>query len=492
MAFSHALSVADFSDIPSLENVNDMCSAFYCHLREAMACIPSTYVTLSKNDKPWITPVLKSLINKRWNAYRNKQWHLFTHYKFKIKNEIRKAKLVWTQRQINSSRNVWKVVNEVRGKNNTDCFSALIRDHRGIDTFLSMVQDYLSCNFNHEKDAVMPFEDDELWSFHVSISEVHRALKKLKVSKSCGSDDIPNRLLREGADWLSWPLYHIFVKSVKDRVFPDVWKLANVTLVPKCKRPSINNLRPVSLTPVISKIFEKFVLNSVRPHLLPLFGPNQYALRRHGSTESALIRMHDSITTYLDDPNIAAVRLTCLDLTKAFDRLQHSILLNRLISGGVNAGFILWLRSYLENRTQRLKLHDSFGPITKIPSGVPQGSIIGPILFAACMGTLVISSDSALVIYADDITLIEPIFKQEQKSSYNLKSVQEWIKRNNMSINIKKSTQMIFYRSKNEDFSYPNIDVCQQIKILSVVQTHLCLGVLIMMLFYGSLRSGCM
>ena len=206
--FCQNLSATDFSNIPTLDNVNDMCCIFYDRLRQAIAsAIPFEYVTLSQRDKPWVSPLLKSLINKRWNAFRNKQWPLFAHYKVKVKNEIMKAKYIWTERQITSSKNIWKVVNETRGKTSTNCYTSLIQDFGGIENFLSAVQDVLRNNFNNKNDddlGVMdsdPFSD--LWSFQATSFDVFTALRKVKLNKSSGSDDIPNRLLKEGASWLS-------------------------------------------------------------------------------------------------------------------------------------------------------------------------------------------------------------------------------------------------------------------------------------------------
>ena len=467
--FCYYLSLSDFSGIFSTDNVNDMCAIFYEKLQSAVANIPFSFVTLSSNDKPWITPLLKCLINRRWNAYRNRQWQLFEHYKQKVRDEIKKAKLVWTQRHLESSKNVWKVVNEARGTKSKNTYSSLIEAQGGIDNFLSAVSNELRNNFNQKEDDFQMVTDDSSWRFQATVFDVLKALKNVKVSKAVGSDNVPNRILKAGAEWLAAPLHHIFVKSVELRVFPDCWKLADVILVPKCKNPGISDFRPISLTPVISKVFETLVLRSVSSQLELLLGPNQYAFRKHGSTESALVRTHDALTSYLDDTKVMAVRMICLDLTKAFDKLPYSVLLNRLNTENVHPGFILWLKSYLERRTQRVKLKGYFGPTLEVPSGVPQGSILGPILFAAVMGAVNVSSDATLVMYADDVTIIEPIIATSGcASSDNVKSFQEWITVCRMNINYSKSKQIVFKRKKDCVVTLPDIETCQTVKVLGV------------------------
>ena len=108
------------------------------------------------------------------------------------------------------------------------------------------------------------------------------------------------------------------------RVMPHCWKMDDVVPIPKCSSPSAGDYRPISLVPLIGKIFERIILKSVKHDLLSLYSKQQHAFRPHGSTTSALVQMHDTITRYLDMPNITAVRLTCLDLSKAFDKYSYN------------------------------------------------------------------------------------------------------------------------------------------------------------------------
>ena len=245
---------------------------------------------------------------------------------------------------------------------------------------------------------------------HIEEAQVFAQLKGLRCKKSPGSDDIAPRLLKEGALWLSAPLACIFNRSIAESTFPSPFKIAKVSPIPKKNMPGIRDFRPISLLPVIAKIFERLVLEHVKKSLIRLYGSQQHAFRPLGSTTSALVDIVESISSRLDSRETDAVRVTCIDLTKAFDKLPHRRLLNSLNSGGIDHGFLLWLLSYLSDRYQYVVMDGISGPVYKVTSGVPQGSVLGPYLFAAYMGSLLPQeSQSKIVVYADDITIIETV-----------------------------------------------------------------------------------
>ncbi|MEL7309267.1 MAG: endonuclease/exonuclease/phosphatase family protein, partial [Pseudomonadota bacterium] len=136
--FLYLLSITNFSSI--LESgccVDELCQVFYEHLDVAMSFVPSSYVMLSTSDKPWITPLLKHLINERWKAFRGKDWRLYQHYKDKVKREIKKAKTTWARRQISSSKHIWKVVNEIRGSKRSCNLQTLINEFGSKESMLA-------------------------------------------------------------------------------------------------------------------------------------------------------------------------------------------------------------------------------------------------------------------------------------------------------------------------------------------------------------------
>jgi hypothetical protein len=465
--FSHALSTSDFSILEHDDSLENKCSLFYQILDKAASIIPVEYVVMNKRDKPWVTPLLKLLINKRWAAYRSKDWPRYTHFKAKVKQEIDKAKHIWANRQLKTCKGTWAIVREIQGKNSSN--SRITLSNEETKKLISSAADLFKCNFNDRSDCVLKKINDEPWYPMFSVSDVERELSNLNESKSAGSDGVDAKLLRLGSSWLARPLFHLFVCSIMSRTVPSHWKLADVIPIPKCKAPTAKDYRPISLLPNVAKILEKLVVKWLRTNILHLYGPQQHAFRTHGSTSSALIHLHDSVTRLLDRTDTRAVRVVCLDLSKAFDKIQHNRLLNYLNDSGMNGGCLLWLRDYLTGRRMRVKINGLLSEQFDTPSGVPQGSILAPYLFASFMGSLSRFVNADLAIYADDVTLIERL-TNKKPSTQKLSAIETWIENNNFVLNYSKSKQMIIARGTNGgNFAYPAIEIVKDLRILGVL-----------------------
>ena len=368
-----------------------------------------------------MTPILKSLIHKRWRAFREKKWPVFRHYKEKVKSEIKKAKRFWCEKESKTSRGLWNVVRSFRGSGKTDPWRRLIDEAGGLNEFLSALTNEFHKNFSSEDDDVelFPLSEQE-WTFHVTPEVVFYHLSRLNCRKATGPDRIPPILLKLGAQFICRPLAALFNMSIKQQNFPASFKHAHICPIPKSSSPRVCDFRPISILSPFSKVFERIVLDHVKQHLLSCYGPHQHAYRPMGSTTTALIELCEYVTLALDCKHTSHVNIFCLDLSRAFDKLQHHRLLNYLSVCGFNHGFLCWLRSYLCSRTMSVKLMNSYGPTVVIPSGVPQGSVLGPFLFAAFMGSVNFSGVNLKSIkYADDVTIIESV-SRGQFSSVNL------------------------------------------------------------------------
>ena len=273
--------------------------------------------------------------------------------------------------------------------------------------------------------------------------EIFYLLDNLDASKSCGPDGIPTRLYKSCAHLLAEPLCHIFNYSIESTIFPDAFKLGFVTPIPKCQNATINDLRPITLLPVPSKILEKLVLNSLKPCLLNLYVDDQFGFHPKSSTATALISLHDKVTRLLDQDNVDAVQIISYDFERAFDKLGHHIVLQSLIDGMLPKTFILWIESYLSNRLQQTKIGCATSEVTKVPSGVPQGSVLGPVLFAVALGSLQIDDNASMLSkFADDTNCVFPLYKN-QANEHVQESHSQILQWSEMSLNNKKLKTLI-------------------------------------------------
>ena len=241
----------------------------------------------------------------------------------------------------------------------------------------------------------------------VSELEVFLLLEGMDKTKSFGLDKIHPFLLQSSAIEIYQPLTFIINLSLKTGVFPESLKIAKVIPIFKqgC-RLLCNNYRPISILSALSKIFEKCVLNQITFYFIleGLFTDNQYGFRRGRTTTDCLVDLIEEITVALDQGEYALSIF--LDLSKAFDTVNHSILLTKLIYYGIEDMENQWFDSYLHKRKQRVLVNGIFSDLLMINSGVPQGSILGPFLFLIYINDIEqATKEFSLRLFADDTSL---------------------------------------------------------------------------------------
>jgi len=371
----------------SEDSIDLKCDLFYGMVNESLKCIPFSLVRMTERDKPWITPVLKVLINLRYDSYRQGQFEKYKHYKAKIRREITKAKAAWMEKLKREPHGVWKAMKTVSCKETanlqhfTNEFSLPIDAADALNSAFSSVFTKQSV---HHEDALLPAPGDhEDWKICVSIETTQNLIKKLKLGKAAGNDGLTPHLLKSARDVIAAPLTHLFACSISSRSVPSRWKQAIVVPIPKVKNPSVSDFRPISLLPIPSKMLETLVLNSVKQEILNTYGDNQFGFRPGSSTLDAHLAIHEEVTRKLDLPETCGVAMIAMDLSKAFDRLSHQSLIQTLIDANLPHDFICWIKDFLHDRSQTV-CFEGVNSRTTLPvtSGVPQGSILAPYLFA--------------------------------------------------------------------------------------------------------------
>ena len=272
------------------------------------------------------------------------------------------------------------------------------------------------------------------------------------------------------------PLCSIFNSSLRQGFFPSLWKSANVLPIPKSSpAPNIDSdFRPISLTPILSKILETFpyrwLLQSVSNQIDPL----QFGSQRGSSASMALVHLLHKWYEACDDLG-SSLRICLLDFSKAFDRVDHNVLLKKLVQMAFHPVLINWIADFLSNRLQRTKIDQDYSDWKYIQAGVPQGTKLEPLLFLIMVNGLNSSND--LVEFVDDSTMWEVLCSDSQSMlPSSVKACEEWPRDNNVKLNASKTKEMRVNFSFSSP-SYPPIVIDNQ--TVNIVKRAKILGVIV-------------
>ena len=251
---------------------------------------------------------------------------------------------------------------------------------------------------------------ESLINVHISPDLVCSKLRTLLASKSSGPDGFHPKLLKETADQLCIPLCQIFNKSLKEGVLPQDWKVANV--IPVFKKGDHHqpcNYRPISLTSTVCKVFESIIKDSIISHMMD---NNLFSKEQHGflPRRSCMIQLLIATEYWTEALNCGdSVDIIYFDFKKAFDSVPHERLLIKLKAYGIDGLLLHWIECFLTNRKQRVTVNESFSPWSDVISGIPQGSVLGPVLFSIYINDLPKEIVNPVLLFADDTKIFSKV-----------------------------------------------------------------------------------
>ena len=447
-------------------------------------CIPFKTITVRESDPWFVTPLVKSLLRQRNYLYHWGQVAKADTLSLKIGkiiNAVRSDR--FSNVDVRDSKKLWQMI-----KSNTNYNSRCTIESLGVNideqinhinaffTNVATDPDYDSDIIKNIVDSHNPIRASQVLD-DISGYEIYLRLSHLKKTAP-GPDDIPYWVYKECAIELSPIITHIINTSTKLGVVPGAWKKAYVTSVPKVRNASeytsFADLRPISVTPILSRLTEKIV---VRKYLWPLMDNeqmrDQFAFRPTGSTTTALIELMHLLYSMFDRGN-DYVRCILIDYSKAFDVVNHEILLTELSDLGLNNSIFSWIANFLTGRSQSVKMGDVKSAFLLITRSIVQGSRLGPYLYILLARRLkTLSLMNRLVKYADDTTLVVPQ-RTDCSIEVELQNIINWSHLNKLTINKSKTKEIIFWKSgkvsKNLNIpTIPQIERVQQVRLLGVI-----------------------
>lgn len=302
------------------------------------------------------------------------------------------------------------------------------------------------------KSSNLAFDCLDIKSF--SEAEVCTALKRLKPKFTAGPDGIPSFLLKDCASIFAYPLCVIFNLCLKKCYFPDIWKYSKVCPVyKKGERNDITNYRPITIICNFGKVFEFLLHDNIYSHVQQKISTQQHGFMKGRSTVTNLICATQYIAESID--NQIQVDSIYTDFSKAFDRLNHSKLLCKLDKFGISDGLLQFLESYLTNRVQFVSYNGYKSVEYQATSGVPQGSILGPLLFNIFINDISDNLDVYFLIYADDVKMLHRINDSTdcEQLQNNLSKLSAWCNENDLHLNVRKCNVMS-YTTKESPIIY--------------------------------------
>ena len=306
--------------------------------------------------------------------------------------------------------------------------------------------------------------DSRLDIIHLSSDEILSLIRNLNIGKATGPDEISAQMLLICDETIVAPLKIIFENILLSGIYPEKWKLANITPIhKKGDKQILTNYRPISLLCICGKLFEKIVFNQLYSYFIAnnLITKNQSGFRAGDSTINQLIELVNIIHQSFDHKNTYEVRSVFLDISKAFDKVWHEGVIFKLMQNGICGSLITLLSNYLFKRKQRVFLNGYSSNYTPILSGVPQVSVLGPLLFLICINDLETDIKSKIKFFADDTMLFSVVHDplvSANELNHDLDLINRWAYQWKMAFNPevnKQAVEIIFSQKRKLPYHPP-------------------------------------
>ena len=431
-----------------------------------------------KNYRPdWMTDELIEQIKDRDYFYckakangNEDDWNIAKYLRNTTNSNIRCSKREFVLKELNENGNdakkFWKVIRKVIPSKQSSSQDILLKRDVGQKIERHLIPDYINEFFINVGKVDCPKNSTAGLSHtgpsgaealpeqtkpldRVTEAEVYKIIKDINVSKSSGIDNLSSFILKEVFIFLIPEVTHMFNLSIESSIFPSSWKEALVVPIPKIGNLSlVQNYRPISLLPLPGKILEKLVHKQLTDYLDDnlLLSDKQHGFRKSHSTTHSAAQLVNFVNHNMDvkKPTLAVY----IDFRKAFDCVQHNVLMTKLEQLKLHPSVLDWILSYLSGRKQRVYANNMYSDFSNITQGVPQGSVLGPLFYIIYANDLSeLFKHCRFALYADDTVLYtanrmftESVSQMQQ----DISALSTWCKLNGLRVNTSKTKVMVF------------------------------------------------
>uniref|UniRef100_A0A669CU71 Reverse transcriptase domain-containing protein n=1 Tax=Oreochromis niloticus TaxID=8128 RepID=A0A669CU71_ORENI len=435
---------ATYNNIIDIEEYTDTVSSYITKCIDDVTQMKS--ITTRANRKPWLTGDVHRLLKARDEAFRVGDEIGLRTARANLSRGIRKAKQDYTHKitsHFNDSkdaRSLWQGIQAI-----TD-YKPAARSCESNTTLLNNLNSFFARfeaqNNTRPQKTPPPPHDQPLC---LSAASVKRTLITINARKAAGPDNIPGSVLKDCAEELKDVFTDIFNISLRQATVPSCFKTATIIPVPKKPSPAcFNDYRPVALTPIIMKCFERLVMSHIKSTLPPTLDPYQFAYRAKRSTEDAICSALHPALTHLDKKD-SYVRMLFIDFSSAFNTIIPQQLICKLDRLGLSTSLCNWLLDFLSQRPQAVRVGNKVSNSITLSTGAPQGCVLSPLLFTLLTHDCTTTYSSIhLVKFADDTTLVGLITKgDETHYRKEVELLTTWCRDNNLLLNVSKTKEVI-------------------------------------------------
>ena len=424
--------------------------------------VKTKVITCYPNNKPWVTHDLKELINKKRYCKTLNDRSQLQEVQRELRKEIEVCKEKYKTKvenmfAKNDTKSAWrglKILTNYEKK-------SVNPEQPDASKFCSELNQFY-CRFDvHDfktncTDILETMENSESEEIIICEEEVVKVFGAIKADKAAGPDNLKGRVIKLCKNELAKVFTYLFQQSVSTHYIPKIWKTAEIVPIAKKDQPKVlNDYRPIALTPIVMKCFEKIIKNRLLLQVKTYQDPLQFAYTNNRSVEDPIVCLVHDILKFLDTPNSKNenkfAKILYVDFSSAFNTIQPHLLMQKLVQMNVQKSLIQWIHCFLTARMQYVKYNDSMSDMIEINTGAPQGCVLSPVLFTLYTSDCrAITENCKLYKYADDTALLSLCNNNDQNYRLEVNRFVDWCDANFLLLNVKKTKEMIIdFRTKN-------------------------------------------